>query len=206
MLLGEVDRVDDHFVATKFHALLLPAGSMYVMHQDASRQHNVTTLTASGVNIQFHWKSAVLGIARVWPWFLAAAWPFAFHYGQSVSAVSNSTWATMTGFVFVALLAHWPGRLSEAEKHRLRILGRISGLRIDPAKLQPISRIFQRDNLEAKLATLGVRVDPEGVLAAANGASPDALDVLYTYACYAGDSREWREVANKILTRYARGS
>lgn len=203
MMLGEVDRVDDHFIATKFHALLIPGGSMYVTHQDRTRSGNVTTMSWSGVPIKFNWKSAALAIPRVWLWFLAAAWPFITHYGAHVSKTPNSTWFTMLGFVVVALLLQLPGRLSAAEKDRLRILGRVTGMRIDPAKLQPMTRTIECDNLEASLSQAGIVTTPQGLLAAADSASPAVLGALYTYARYAGDSREWRDAAEALWKRHA---
>jgi hypothetical protein len=96
------------------------------------------------------------------------------------------------------------GRLSAAEKERLRILGRITGMHIDPSKLLPVSRAIQRDKIEEQLNELGIAAEPASLLSACASASPQLLDALYTDARYAGDSAEWRAIAAKILRRACR--
>lgn len=201
MMLGEVDNVDGHYIATKFHGLVLPSSSMYVTSSSSERQGNVTTMRWSGVPVKLDWKSVVLAYPRVWLWFLALAWPFILHYGKNVNDVPTSTWVTMGGFVALAILAHIPGRLSAKEKERLRVLGRVTGLRVDPSKLMSWDRMSKREFLEAELGKAGVTMTPEGVLAASEGAPPEILDALYTYCCYAGDGRDWRDPAARILAK-----
>ncbi len=206
MMLGEVDNVDGHFIATKFHALLVPTGSMYVVDQASSRSGNVTTMTWSGVPVKFNVKSALLAYPRVWLWMLAFAWPFLTHYGESLSSTPMSCWYTMGGMVAVAVLAHVPGRLSEREKKRLRILGEVTGMRLDPSKLMPWTRESKRDVLEHQLREMGIDTTPDGVSRACVDASPEVLSLLYGYARYAGDDADWRRVADSVLARHPRAA
>jgi hypothetical protein len=205
MLLGEVDRVDDHYIATKFLGLLIPVSSMYVTSSSSSRRGNVSTLSWEGVPVRFNVKSALLAYPRVWLWFLAAAWPFLTHYGENVNDVPASTYWTMGGMVATALFfAFVPGRLSAREKARLRVLGRVTGLKLDPSKLVGWTRVAKLDFLRDQLEKAGVASSPEAVLAAAQGAPAEVLDVLYTFACYSGDGRDWRDTAARILELRAR--
>jgi hypothetical protein len=201
MMLGEIDRVDDHYIATKFVGLVIPASSMYVTGYSSSRRGNVTTMTWTGVPIRFNLKSAALGLPRVWLPFLALAWPFLTHWGENVSHMPSSLWYQMAGIFVAGLLFHVPGRLSEREKARLRVLRDVTGLAMDPAKLQPMSRTLRLDELEDRVKKLGIDATPEGVAAAAKDAPAQALPLLYTFACYSRDEPAWRDAAGAVLAR-----
>jgi hypothetical protein len=79
----------------------------------------------------------------------------------------------------------------------------VTGLRVDPSKLQKWTREEKRDFWEKELGKLGIQTTPEGIRAASHTAPPDALPILYTFACYSGDGADWRSVAAEILPRVA---
>jgi hypothetical protein len=154
------------------------------------------------VPVRLDWKSVALAYPRVWLWFLAFAWPFLTHWGENVNRIPSSTWLTCGGLIVLALLFHLPGRLSSREKDRLRVLGSVTGMRVDPSKLMPWTRTSKQELLEAELAMSGVDTTPEGIVAASAGAPREALAALYAFACYSGDDREWRDVAAQVLERH----
>ena len=155
MMLGEVDRVDGHYIATKFYGLVIPLSSMYVTSESSSRRANVTTMSWEGVPVRFNVKSALLAYPRTWLWVLAAAWPFVTHYGENINDVPSSTYWTMAGMAATALFfAFVPGRLSAREKARLRVLGRVTGLNLDPKKLSGWTRVAKVEFLRGQLAHL----------------------------------------------------
>jgi hypothetical protein len=201
MMLGEVDKVDDHYIATKFVGLVIPVSSMYVTSYSSSRHGNVTTMRWGGVPIRFNWKSAALAYPRVWLWFLAAAWPFLTHWGENVDTMTSSTWLTMAGLAVAAVLFHLPGRLSAREKRRLMVLGGQTGLRIDPTKLDPIMRAMRRDVLEANAKQEGLPTTPAECAAAAKDTPSASLGLLYALTRYSGDDPEWRAASNAVLAR-----
>ncbi|MBX3196615.1 MAG: hypothetical protein KF894_00560 [Labilithrix sp.] len=151
MMLGRVDDVDGHYVATKFHGLIFPTSSMYVVGETYSRSGNVSTMTLVGLALFF---------------------------------------------------AFVPGRLSSREKGRLRLLGRVTGMRIDPKHLTVWTRGSKREFLDAELTKSGVTTTPEGILAASEAASTATLEAPYAFACYAGDGPDWRGAAARLLARH----
>ena len=201
MMLGEVDRVDDHFIATKFVGLLLPVSSMYVTSVSSSYSGNRSTMTWSGVPVRFNFKSAALAYPRVWLHFLAVAWPFITHWGQNVNAMTTKDWLPSIAMIAVGLLALIPGRLSEREKRRLRVLGSVTGLSLDPSKLQSFTRETRLQFLEDTARARGLPTTAEGCAAAAKDAPREALPLLYTLARYAGDTPAWRAAADAVLAR-----
>ncbi|HZS39048.1 MAG TPA: hypothetical protein VFF06_19590 [Polyangia bacterium] len=204
MMLGVIDEVDGHFVATKFLALLLPTGSMYVTKQTFSRSGNVSSMSWEGVPIPFQWKSAALAYPRVWLWFLGVAWPFLTHWGENVSRVPSSAYYTSLGMFAAALLALIPGRPSAREKNRLRALGVATGMRLDPKRLYPATREVARGELEDELKQASLPTTPKECAAA--GALPRELVArVYAFACYSAacasgaEADEWRAAAAQLL-------
>lgn len=201
MMLGEVDNVDGHYIATKFYGLCIPSSSMYVTSYSSSRSGNRTTMTWGGVPVKLNWKSILLTYPRVWLWFVFFGYPFVTHYGQNLDSLTTFDKVAEVLFVVVAIGAHFVGRLSKAEKARLRILGKVTGMRMDPKKLTKWTREEKREFWEKELGKLGVPTTPDGLRAFAASAPPDVLGVLYTFACYSGDGPDWRGVAAEILPR-----
>lgn len=202
MMLGEVDNVDGHYIATKFYGLCIPASSMYVTSYSSHRSGNRTTMTWGGVPIKLNLKSVLIAYPRVWLWFLAFAWPFITHYGENVNDIPVTTWWTMGAFVVLAIASHFVvGRLSAKEKRRLRIFGKITGLRIDPSKLMKWTREEKREFWDKELTKIGITTTTEGIRKAITTSPPDFLQVIYTFCCYSGDDGEWRQIANEIYPK-----
>jgi hypothetical protein len=200
MILGEIDRVGSTYVGTKFFALSIPVGSMYVTNADSHRSGNVTTMTWQGVPIPIVWKSALLGILRVWPWFLGFAWPFATHWEENVSSIPTSTWLTSVAFFAVALLSLVPGRLSPAERGKLEVLRTVTGMALDPRRLGRWTREGTLEQLRHDATRLGLALDAEAARAALAELPHAVLPHLYALACYS-EGASWREVADACAAR-----
>jgi hypothetical protein len=196
MLLGEIDRVDTHFVATKFAALVLPTGTQLVTSMDISRSGNVTTMRWTGVPLRLSGKSILLAYLRVWPWFLGLAWPFLTHYGENVNAIPSSVYYTSLGWFALALLALVPGRLGDGEKRRLRALRGVTQMAVDPKRLTSFGRESLRLDLEPQLSEAKLPMEPRAAMLSARNAPLEVLPLLHAYAC-ASDGAEWREVAEE---------
>lgn len=64
MMLGEVDNVDGHYIATKFYGLCIPARSMYVTSYSSERRGNVTSMSWGGVPVKLNVKSILLAYRK----------------------------------------------------------------------------------------------------------------------------------------------
>jgi hypothetical protein len=201
MMLGYVDRVDDHVIATKFEFLLIPTGSMYVTGESSERHGNRTTFSWSGVPILFNWKSAALAYPRVWLWFLAFAWPFLTHYGENVDSMTWKDWMAPLGMVVAAILSQFLGRLPEREKKRLRVLGSVTGLRIDPSKLNRFTRETKRQIMEDAFTKAGMPIEADACEKLAATAPAEELPLLYAFTRYSGDGPAWRAASSAVLAR-----
>lgn len=204
MMLGRVDEVDGHYVATRFLALVIPTGSMYVTSESSARRGNVTTMSWQGVPIRIHLRSVALAYPRVWLPFLALAWPFILHWGENVSSTPPSTWLTSLAFIAVSALSHVPGRLSEEEKARLRVLGSVTGMRLDPARLHVMTREAKRDALADLMTKGGLPTGAEDIVAVLEDIPTPALPLVYGYCRYAGDDATWRECAERVYEHIVR--
>jgi len=71
MMMGRIDEVDGHYIATRFVAFLLPVECLYVARDGR------TTMSGRGsdLRIQTDWRSVMLAYGRVWLPILAAALP-----------------------------------------------------------------------------------------------------------------------------------
>ncbi len=196
MMLGVIQSVDGHFVATKMFAFLIPSGSMYVTSMNVSRYGNRTTISYQGIPIRTQWLSVVLGILRVWPWFLGFAWPFLLAWGKNVNAVPSSVYYAALGWFALALLALIPGRLSKSQKELRRRLGEVTGMKLDPSLLLPGTRETTRYDLERRMKEASLPLTAPECAKAAAELPVDVLPLLYAYARYAGDGPDWRAVSN----------
>jgi hypothetical protein len=202
MMLGSVDAVDDHHIATEFVLLLIPSRSMYVTSVSMTRHGNRTEMKWGGIFIPLVWKSVALAYPRVWLWFLAIAWPFLSHWGENVSRIPSSTWWISGAMIAAALLALLPGRLSAHEKKRLRALGAVTGWRIDPRRLFKQNREAKRWELEQAAKEGSLPTTPEAALAAAPTLAVELVPRVYALACYSAvDDPAWRPAAAALLTR-----
>jgi hypothetical protein len=198
MIIGRVDEVDGHCVATKFIAFI-PTECVYVARKGTRSTHPGAT---AGVRIQTDWRSIALGYGRVWlPVLALVLLAIDIAYGGPHVLNVFSTLALLG----VSAAAYSSGRLPESEKVRLRLLGTVTGLRIDPSKLQPNMREVKRASLGDLMEKGGIPMTPAGILAVLDEIPMPAMPLVYGYTCYSGDDREWRECAALVYQRYEQG-
>lgn len=193
MMLGRVDEVDGHFIATRFVALAVPMECLYITHLKPRSSR------PDGVRIQTEWRSIALGYGRLWLPIVAIALPIA------EAALDHLHVATMVATVVMLALsgsAHLAGRLSEKEKARLRLLGTVTTLRIDPSKLETHMRANKHASLGELMGKGGIPMSPPELLAVLDDIPLPALPLVYAYARYAGDAPEWRECAEAVYERH----
>ena len=201
MIIGRVDEVDGHFVATKFVAFAVPTACLYIAPK--SPRTTVAGANTDGVLIQTEWRSVALGYARVWLPLAALVLPLveaAVFGGLHLVTVLASV-----VLLALAVLAFRAGRLPEEEKARLRVLGTVTGLRIDPSKLMDATRMIKHASLGDLMEKGGIPMSPEGILSVLDDIPMPAMPLVYGFACYAGDDREWRECAARCYERYQQG-
>jgi hypothetical protein len=198
MMLGRIDEVDGDYVATEFAALTIPLKCMYV----ARSSPRATNPTGDGrTRIRKDWRSITLGYMRVWVPVVAVVLPAI----QALTGeLRRSTWLVSAAFLVLALVSYRSGRLPEVEKVRLRLLGSVTGLRIDPSKLNATTRDVKRDLLGQLMMRAGIPTTPDGILSLLDEIPVPAMPLVYGYACYAGDTPEWRACAAAIYGRYER--
>ena len=199
MMIGRVDEVDGHFVATNFVALAVPTECVYVPNKGPRASRPGTPV---GIRIQTDWRSVALGYGRVWLPVLAIAFPVAEAVFDRIHAATIVLSLVM---LTVSVLAYRSGRLSEREKARLRVLGTVTGLRIDPSKLLPNMREIKRASLGDLMEKGGIPMTPADILSVLDDIPIPALPLVYGYACYAGDDPEWRECAAAVYERHELG-
>jgi hypothetical protein len=185
MILGRVDEIDGNYVATRFLAGLVPTGCVYVTSK-------------STMAIRTSWRSVGIGYGRVWaPVFAAVTLVAGFAAGGVRAAV-----LPVLILLGVTALAHRGGRLSDEAKERLRLLGTVTGLRIDPVLLQPATREAKRLSLHGLMEKGGIPATPSSILAVLEDIPVPALPLVYGYARYSGDDPLWRETAEALYRRH----
>jgi hypothetical protein len=196
MMLGRVDEVDGHYVATKFFAFVIPTGCMYIPHEDPR-----STKPGFGGEVRLRMDARTVGIAyaRIWFPIVAFALPVASALQGGFPAISMAVGALL---VAVSIAAWRSGSLTDAEKQRLRLLGTVTGLRLAPARLQPQMRETKRESLGALMEKGGIPLTPDGILSVIDDIPVPALPLVYGYARYAGDTPDWVECANHIYARH----
>lgn len=193
MIIGRTHEVDGHFVATKFIGLLVPTESVYIAHRGDR------TKDADGLRLPIDWRSVALGCGRVWLPVVAVLLPLA----QAISGhVHPLAWVASVIFIGLSVVAYRGGRLPDAEKARLRLLGSVTGLRIDPARLRRETRKVKLDSLCELMEKGGIPLGAETLIAILDEIPIPALPLIYGYARYAGDEPVWRECAELIYQRY----
>jgi len=188
MMLGRVDEVDGHFVATNFVALTVPTKCLYV----SRKSPRSTSGGAQDIHIQTDMRSVALGYGRVWLPVVAVAVPL---LQATLGPVHVMTWISSALLLGVSVVAHRSGRLSEEEKARLRVLGTVTGLRIDPSKLHQRTREIKRAVLGELMDKGGIPMTHDGILSVLEDIPMPAMPLVYGYARYAGDTPEWQECA-----------
>lgn len=197
MMLGRVDEVDGHYVATRFAWFLLPVECVYI-----ARPGSRTTSSEAGgrgLAIQTVWHSVALAYMRVWLPVLGVL-GFVAHVVLT-RAVTLAACGALGLVLGLALLARRGGELSAHEKARLRLLGTITSYRIDPTKLLPTTRERKRDQLGDLMAKAGIPLTPDEILAVIDDIPMPAMPLVYAYACYVGDDPVWRECAEILYSR-----
>lgn len=194
MMMGRVDEVDGNFVATRFIALIVPAGTFYV-NAVPSR-----TATSPGLmRLKTSAKSIALAYARAWlPASAIALLVTSIAPGGPRIAAA----AVAAALVVASVLAHRAGRLGEGAKARLRLLGSVTGLRVDPAMLVPATRDAKRASLQALMVKAGIPASADGILSVLEEIPIPALPLVYGYARYAGDDPAWRTCAARVYARH----
>ena len=193
MILGRIDEVDGHYVGTKFFLAVLPIECVYVTC--ASRRG---TSTNGRIRIPTDWRSVALAYGRVWLPVFALLLP-ALELALGVRHVA--TWIASGVMLAVSAAAYRAGNLPDQERSRLRLLGSVTGLRIDPARLEPVLREAKRDSLGDLMDKGGIPTTPDGILAVIDDIPVPAMPLVYGYACYAGNDPTWRGCADVVYAR-----
>lgn len=197
MIFGRVDEIDGHCVATRFVAGLIPTESVYITPSSGAR----SSVSAAGpLKLKLDWRSVGLGWARVWlPIFALVQIALIVLVAHSVPIVTVVTSVIMlvgAGFAYRA------GKLPEDTKARLRLLGSVTGFRVDPSRLPDQLRATKRDSLGDLMDKGGIPMTPDGILSVIDDIPLPAMPLVYGFSCYAGDEPEWRECAELIYLRH----
>jgi hypothetical protein len=154
------------------------------------------------VRIRWDWRSVAIAYGRVWPLVVAVVIPIVEGIRHTLDLL---TWMLSAAFVLTFILARRAGRLSETEKARLRLLGSVTGFKLDPSRLQPSMREVKRDSLGELMEKGGIPTTADGIVSVLDDIPFPALPLVYGYACYAGDDRAWRECAALVHRRHGLG-
>lgn len=193
MILGRVDEIDGHYVGTRFLLGLLPLECVYV-----SAPGTRSTRTDGRIRIRTDWRSVGIAYGRSWLPVLAILLPIA---ELATGARHLFTWVLSGVLTALSVRAFRAGKLPEPEVVRLRLLGSVTGLRIDPRKLEPALRQVKRDSLGDLMDKGGIPTTPEGILTVIDEIPVPAMPLVYGFACYAGDDPAWRECAAIVYSR-----
>lgn len=196
MMLGRVDEVDGHYIATSFVAGTIPTASMYITSNSAARASVTSPL--GPLRVKTDWRSIGLGYARTWLPILGIALALLACFTRFSLFILLAAGAAWAG----AGLAHRAGKLPDDEKARLRLLGTVTGLRIDPTRLRDETRAVKRDSLGDLMEKGGIPMTPEGIIEVIDDIPLPAMALVYGYACYAGDEPAWRDCAELIYSRH----
>jgi hypothetical protein len=158
-----------------------------------------TTSTGDGVRIKRDWRSVGLGYARIWLPFIAVAIPAVRMVSSGLSILPLA----VSGLMLVAFAATFgSGRLPEQEKARLRLLGTVTGLKLDPTRLLPAMRDVKRELLGQLMKRAGIPIAPDEILSVLEDIPIPAMPLVYGYARYASDDKVWRDCADAVYARY----
>lgn len=207
-VIGTVDEVDGHYVATVFlgpGVPLFPVRSMYVHSMQISRVPGGTSIRYQGRDLPLVWSSVVLGYLRVWLALVAFAMPFVLMWGQSVDFGNWTRWECLVTYAtaLVWLLTFLPGRPSALAKRQLRVLGQATGAYFDPRRDHMLGRKGVCAMLEPSLRALGMEPDVAS-LRSGLGRKADArtLGMIYAFARYAApDEPEYRPLVDETWAR-----
>lgn len=199
-MFGRVHEVDGHYIVTRFVALAIPVECLYVSNK--TPRTSVVGATSNGVRIQTQWQSVLLGYVRLWLPIFAFGLPLVeIALVGGPAGVQVLTWVLSALLLATVMVTHRLGRLPEEEKARLRLLGTVTGFRIDPSMLQPSTRAVKRDSLGELMTKGGIPTSAEGILAVLDDIPLPAMPLVYGYACYSGDDPVWRTCAARVYER-----
>lgn len=197
MIFGRIDEVDGHFVATRFFAGLIPTGCVYIAR---SGSRSKLPGSGEGIAIPRDTRSIVIGYGRVWVPVLALALPILLLVlGAGVPA---PTWFATFALLGIALIAWRAGRLSGEELAHLRLLGTVTGLKIDPSRLTPQMRDAKRDSLADLMDKGGIPTTAEGIIEVLDEIPAPAMPLVYGYCRYAGNDEVWQSCAAHVYQRH----
>ena len=211
-MVGKTDAVDGVYVGTRFFFFigpLLPTESMYVVSESSRSVGRGTVFSYQGVKLPLQWKSVLLGYVRVWLFWLAIVYPFYRHWGELVVFTPDVTWippiAMLVAWVFFLIV---PGRLSETEKKRRRLLARYTSFLLDPAQLDRFRRNVAIEELELKLKVgEGIPSEPAALDQQVDALPVDEAGLAYTYAAYrAVKDASFRPVRDRLWARLAKAA
>lgn len=209
-VLGTVDEVEGHFVATVYLGgiPLVPVRSMYVHGMDIQRIPGGTSIRYQGRDLPLVWSSVILGYLRVWLALAGFAMPFALMWGQSVDFSNWTRWECLATYATFALwgLTFLPGRASAQRKKELIVLGRATGAYFDPLRDHAIGRQGVVALLEPALRAHGIEPDAKS-LRAAIAKTNDAvlLGKIYAFGRYAApESPELAPVVSEAWSKLER--
>lgn len=196
MILGRIDEVDGHSVATHFLAGLVPRGTVYV-----ARPGTRSKLPGGGAGIPIPRdpRSVLVAYGRVWLPIAALAMLAAF---GARGHVPLALWPFVLGLALLSAAAWRAGQLPPDELARLRLLGTVTGLKIAPDRLTPQMREAKRDSLGDLMEKGGIPVSCEGILSVLDDIPHPALPLVYGYCRYAGDDAEWQACAAEVYQRH----
>jgi hypothetical protein len=197
MIYGRVDDVDGHCVATRFVAGAIPAESVYITPTSAARS---SVTAALPLKVKLDWRSVGLGWARVWLPVLALAQLVLL--GVITHGVPIFTLVTSVLMLAGAGFAYRAGKLTDSAKARLRLLGSVTGFRLDPSRLFDQLRAAKRDSLGDLMDKGGIPMTPDGILSVIDDIPLPAMPLVYGFCCYVSDEPEWRECAEIIYQRH----
>jgi hypothetical protein len=193
MILGRVDDVDGHQVGTKFLFGLVPTESVYL----APLSKRTATLT-NGMRLRLDFRSVTLAYGRVWLPIVGIALPL---IEVVTGATHLVTWLLGAVLIGLSVAAHRAGHLDDEAKGRLRLLGSVTGLRVDPSRLEPSVRGAKRESLGALMEKAGIPKAADAILGVLDEIPGPALPLVYGYACYSGDDAIWKTCASIVYAR-----
>ena len=205
MMVGKIAGVGTKYIGTQFFAFigpLIPRGCWYVLSEEYSHHGNRSKHEWNGIRIKWVWSSMILGYLRVWLFWLAVAMPFILMWGESVE-FDRPEYLVSAGLLVVwALLMFFPGRLSAAEKRKLRLLAELTGgLALDPKYLDSFEHSIRLEDLGKELSLLELEPgDPAACQAKLIDLEAHELKAVFAYSRYAAiQDRAWRAVADRAF-------
>jgi hypothetical protein len=206
LLVGSVDELDGHFVATRFFTLgvpIVPLETLYVTGQTFERRGNASIHRYEGVQLKLRPVSLLAGYLRVHlPFWLVVGFAWA-NWGRTIS------WAALDFYPAVALpvLALWIasfflGRPRGEVRARLKVLRTTTGMAVEPRWLPEDSLQNGIAGLEWRLGKAGVNVDLDWLAGHADTLPDEVVPAVWALATYHGEAEaRWGALAARLWGR-----